>query len=73
MNPGDYLDVDMSEVQQVLLNQTQKDVLIDFINYNVKGKRAVQKIAKRKICCIKGNANSYSKLLNHPKRLEAIK
>ena len=43
------------------------------MTYNIKGKGAVQKIAKRKICCIEGNANSYSKLLNHPERLESIK
>ena len=69
VKPGDYLDVDMSEVQQVLLNPTPKDMLIGFMTYNVKGKGAVQKIAKRKICCIEGNANIYSKLLNNPKRL----
>ena len=43
------------------------------MTYNVKRKGAVQKIAKRKICCIEGNANSSSKLLNNPKRLEVIK
>ena len=60
-------------MQQVLLNPTQKDVLIGFTTYNVKGKGAVQKFAKREICCIEGNANRYLNLLNHPERLEAIK
>ena len=73
VKPGDCLDVEMSEVQQVLLNSTPKDMLIGFMTYNVKGKGAVQKIAKRKLCCIGGNVNSYSKLLNHLDRLEAIK
>ena len=73
MKPGEYLDGEMSEVKQVLLNPTQNYVLIGFMTYNVKGEGAVQKIAEGKICCIKGNAYRYSKLLNHLKRLEAIK
>ena len=63
VKPVDYLTVEMSEVQQVLLNPTQKDVLIGFMTYNVKGKGAVQKFAKREICCIEGNVNSYSNQL----------
>ena len=64
----------MSDVQRNLLNPTPKDVLLGFITYDVvKGKGAVQKIAKRKIDFIDGNINSYSRLLNNPKRLEAIR
>ena len=73
VKPGECPDVEMSEVQQFLLNPEKKYVIIGFMTYNVKGKGAVQKITKRKIYCIEGNANSYSKLLNIPKRLEAIK
>ena len=71
---SNYLDVEMSDVQRNLLNPTPKDVLLGFITYAVKGKGSVQKIAKRKIAdSIDGNLNSYSRLLNNPKRLEAIK
>ena len=58
---SNYLDVEMSDVQRNLLNPTPKDV---------KGKGAVQKIAKRKNDFIEGNVNGYSRLLNNPKRLE---
>ena len=63
----------MSDAQSTLLNPTPKDVLLGFITYDVKGKGAVQKIAKRKIDFIEGNVNSYSRLLNNPRRLESIK
>ena len=46
VKPGDYIDVEMSEVQQVLLNPTPKDMLIGFMTYNVKGKGDVQKFPK---------------------------
>ena len=32
-----------------------------------------QLIAKRRICCIEGNVNSYAKLLNSKERLAAVK
>ena len=70
---SDYLDVEISEVQSNLLNPTPKDFLLGFITYDVKWKGAVQKIAKRKIDFIEGNVNSYSRLLNNPRRLESIK
>ena len=63
----------MSDAQRNLLNPTPKDVLLGFITHDVRGKGAVQKIAKRKIDLIEGNVNSYSRLLNNPKRLGAIK
>ena len=53
--------------------QPQRMFCFVFITYDVKGKGAVQKIAKRKIDFIEGNVNSYSRLLNTPGRLEAIK
>jgi len=40
VKPGDYLDVEMSEVQQGILNPTQKDALIGFMTYNIKSKGA---------------------------------
>jgi hypothetical protein len=70
---SDYLDVEMTNDQKTLLKPTMKDVLLGFITYDVKGKGAMQKIAKRKIDFIEGNVNSYSKMLNNPERLEAIK
>ena len=73
VQPSPYLDVEMSTTQRNILNPTQKDVLLGFISYSVKGKGAVQKIAKRKIDLIEGNINSYSRFLNDPKRLDAIK
>ena len=61
--PSDYLDIEMSDNQQTLLNPTQKDVLFGFIAYDAKGKGAVQKIAKRRLNVIEGNVNSYSNCL----------
>ena len=63
----------MSDNQQNLLNLTQKDVLFGLISYDTKIEGSVQKIAKRRLDVIEGNVNSYSKLLNDPKRLKTIK
>ena len=46
--------------------------MFGFIAYDPKGKGAVQRIAKRRLDVIEGNVNSYSKLLNDPKRLKII-
>ena len=46
--------------------------MFGFIAYDAKGKGAVEKIAKRRLDIIEGNVNSYSKLLNDPKRLKSI-
>jgi len=72
VKPSDYLDVEMSDVQCTLLNPTPKHVLMGFMTYDVQGKGAVQKIAKRRLDAIQGNINSHSKVLNNPQRLAAI-
>jgi hypothetical protein len=41
--------------------------------YDVKGKRARQKLAKRRLDMIDCNIGSYSRLLNDPKRLKSLK
>jgi hypothetical protein len=41
--------------------------------YDVKGKGARNKIAKRRLDMIDGNIESYSRLLNDPKRLKSLK
>ena len=63
----------MTDTQLTLLNPTQRDVLKGHMLYDVKGKGAITKIAKRRIDMIDGNVNSYSKVLNSPKRLRLIK
>ena len=68
--PAGFLNIEISDNQQTLLNPTQKDVLFGFIAYDAKGKEAVQKIAKRRLYAIEGNVNSYSKFLNDPKILK---
>ena len=62
----------MLDNQRTPLNPTQNYVLFGFIAYDPKGKGAVQRIAKRRLDVIEGNINSYSKLLNDPKRLKII-
>ncbi len=42
------------------------------VAHDVKGKGAVQKIAKRRLDTIQGNINSHLKVLNNPERLAAI-
>ena len=63
----------MSDNQRTLLNPTQNDVFFGLIDYDAKGKGAVQKIAKRRLDVIEGNVNSYSKMLNNTKILKIIK
>jgi len=71
--PSAYLDVEMSLQQEELLNPMCKNALMGQILYDVKGKGAVQKIAKRRLDMIEGNISSYSRCLNDPKHLKAIK
>ena len=47
-----------------------KHVLMGHILYDVKGKGAQQKLAKRRLDFIDGNTNSYAKCLNDPRRLK---
>jgi hypothetical protein len=71
--PSDYVNVEYSKVQQLMLNPSYKHVLMGFICYDVKGEGAKQKIAKRQINLVEGNVNSYSRCLNDPGRLASIK
>ena len=73
VQPSAYLDVEISKTQVNLLNPTHKDVLMGYLTYDAMGDGATQLIAKRRICCIEGNFNSYAKLLNSKERLAAVK
>ena len=70
VSPSDYLGIAMRDDQLSLLNPTTKHVLMGHILYDVKGKGAQQKLAKRRLDFIDGNTNSYAKCLNDPKRLK---
>lgn len=72
LEPSAALDVEMSDVQRTLFNPTYKNVLMGYILYDVKGKGAKQKIAKRRLDAISGNVGSYSKILNSSKRIKMI-
>jgi len=71
--PSAYVNVEVSTVQQQMLNPSYKHVLMGFICYDVRGEGAKQKIAKRRINLVEGNVNSYSRCLNDPGRLASIK
>ena len=73
LTPSSYLDAAVSSQQQRMLNPKFKDCILGFTIYDVKGKGAVQKIAKRRLEFIEGNVASYSRLLNDEARLDAIK
>ena len=47
--PSTHMNVEMSTTQETLFNPMPKDVILGWITYNVKGKSAVQKIAKQRI------------------------
>lgn len=70
--PSDYLDVHVTTSQSKFLNPTAKNVLLGYITHDVKGKGAMQKLAKRRLDMIEGNVASYSRMLNDPKRLKMI-
>jgi len=71
--PSAHINVEVSQVQQQMLNPSYKHVLMGFICYDVRGEGAKQKIAKRRINLVEGNVNSYSRCLNDPGRLASIK
>jgi len=73
LQPSAYLDANMSEDQTELLQPSYKNTLQGFIMYDVKGKGAQNKLAKRRLDMISGNVSSYSRCLNDPKRLKQIK
>lgn len=73
LEPSAYLDANISEDQRELLCPSYKNMLQGFIMYDVKGKGAQNKLAKRRLDMISGNVSSYSRCLNDPKRLKQIK
>ena len=72
LEPSPSLCIDLTQEQKKLLNPSYKDVLTGYILYDVKGKGAKQKMAKRRLDMIEGNISSYSRCLNSSKRLKAI-
>jgi hypothetical protein len=70
MVPSSFLQVDISEDQTTLLNPTLQDNQMATIPDQCSGKMAVKKIAKRCICYITNNVNSYAQILDGPKQLE---
>ena len=72
LEPSSYLDAFMSDEQKTLLKPTYKNCLMGYILYDVKGKGATQKLAKRWLDMITGNISSYSRCLNDTKRLKQI-
>jgi len=59
VEPSPYLDARMSDDQKVLLCPTYKDCLMGFILYDVKGKGAKTKMAKRRLDMITGNVSLF--------------
>ena len=72
LEPSPYLDATISDDQHELLCPTYKNTLQGFIMYDVKGKGAQNKLAKRRLDMISGNVSSYSRCMNDPKRLKQI-
>ena len=72
MEPSAYLDTIMSDDQKQMLCPSYKNVLTGYILYDVKGKGAVNKLAKRRLDMISGNVASYARCLNSTKRLKQI-
>ena len=72
LEPAGYLDINMSDDQRDLLMPSYKNVLQGFILYDVKGKGAKNKVAKRRLDMITGNVSSYARCLNDSKRLKQI-
>jgi len=73
LQPSACLDANMSEDQSELLQPSHKNTLQGFIVCDVKGKGAQNKLAKRCLDMPSGNASSYLRCLNNPKRLKQIK
>ena len=72
VEPSPYLDIEYTKDQSRLFNPSYKNVLQGFIAYDVKGKGAMKRLAKRRLDVIEGNINSYSRCLNDPKRMKAM-
>ena len=60
----------ITKLQKDLLNPTQKQVIKGFILYDVKGKGAREKVARRRLDMVSGNVSSYSRVLNDPKLMQ---
>jgi len=73
LEPSAYLDANISDDQRELLAPTHKNTLQGFIVCDVKGKGAQNKLAKRRLDMISGNASSHLRSMNDPKHLKQIK
>jgi len=73
VEPSAYLDASISDEQKELLRPSYKNTLQGFIMYDVKGKGAQNKLAKRRLDMTSGNVSSCSRCLNDPKHLKQIK
>ncbi len=70
--PSTKLQVDFTEDQRKLLNPTPRDIQMGAIMNQCGGHMAVKKIAKRCICFISNDVNSYARILNGPPQLQQI-
>ena len=70
--PSTKLQVDFTKDQRKLLNPTPRDIQMGAIMDQCGGHMAVKKIAKRRICFISNNVNSYARILNGPQQLQQI-
>ena len=66
------LNVEVSELQQSLLNPTSRYMIVSDIIDQAKIERANNKESKRKQCFMNGNTNSYSRILNGEKSMELL-
>ena len=71
--PSSYLDAEVSLTQKRLFNPSKRHTLHGHISYDCKGTAAAEKIAKRRLDVVSGSIASYSRCLNDPSRLAAIK
>jgi len=55
------------------LNPTMKDVIIGKLIHEMIGEGAKQRLSARRLEMISGNVASYSRMLNSPEQLEAVK
>jgi hypothetical protein len=69
IQPSPYLDLSISMDQHRLFNPKKEDMFMGSIMEAASGKKAVKKIAKRRLDMSRGNVASYSAMLNGPHQL----
>jgi hypothetical protein len=72
LEPGSYLNVEVTDDQPYLLQPTASNVLVENILEDSIGQNAKKKIPKRRFNMIAGNISSYSRVLNNHKSLDYI-